>query len=82
MQALREEAMTGRIVNGMTTTCTVSSHEYVVQFQLSAMGLERLAREKILGVEFKKNKYKFANELAEFLAVEIAEMIMNERYER
>lgn len=67
-----------KVLNYVTQSTTTDTNELIVQFHLSALGLQQLATEKFLGVSFRKDKYKFANDLSEILAVEIANVLLED----
>lgn len=56
--------------NISVTTCTVND-TYNFQVRLSGLELARLSDRNILGINFRKSKYEFLNDVAQILTIEI-----------
>jgi hypothetical protein len=59
------------LLDSVTVTVSANEPTYIFNIILSDVELDKLAHEKILGMRFKKNKYKFLSDLADVLSDEI-----------
>lgn len=65
-----------KLLSNLAFTVCVTEPFYTFQVELNDWAVEDLKRETLLGFKFQKNKYKFAEELSELLAQEIAECLL------
>lgn len=71
------------MIDSIYITQTISSDSYIFQIEVSGLAIERLKRERVLGLfDIRKSKYEFLNDLRDVLAEEIVkhfEMIEGEK---
>lgn len=59
------------MIDKITVTIPSNATAYIFQIEISTLELDRLKHETFLGIEFKKEKYRFLCDLSDVLAWEI-----------
>ena len=59
----------------MTMTIGLNQSKYIFQIEINEYDLAQLSEYKLLGMTFKKSKYRFLNDLSDVLRIEILRLL-------